>query len=496
MNDLAMRLGRRWQSRPVRFMIDLARFGGRRLYYDNAPEMAAALAYRTIFSLIPVLVLALVLFKAFLGEQGMKNVLADLMEYTGLNRIELRTNMDGSTAPMNPLGDNWFVGPALPSDTAGMPGPVNGGSGGEDGAHDEAQSGSPTRLADTVQQFVERTVERIQELNSGLIAVVGILVLIYAALSLIIQVEQAFNTICRAPSGRSLRTRLTSYTFLLVLGPVFLVGGFFFSRAGVEWLSGLTPGFAAPLNLMARFVITWALLIAAYWLMPNARLKFRSAAAGALLAAALWEGAKSLLAAFVAYLANPDTGGQTAVYGSLALLPIFLTWVYITWLIVLLGFEVTYAVETVASGRHLALEREDKLPIVDPAMAVVIMGALAEGFERGQAMTGEQLAKRCGLAEATTDRVIQQLIKRSFVHRVADAKDADENAYTLARPPESISAADILTAMHDLAGDAPAPANGQVSVLGLLRRSQLEALSTIKLTSLNGTRAAKPGEAG
>ncbi|MBL8746644.1 MAG: hypothetical protein JNK58_09850, partial [Phycisphaerae bacterium] len=78
------------------FFLDLARFGGRRLMHDNAPEMAAALAYRTLFSLIPVLVISLVIFKAFLSEKDMKTALGQLLEYTGIDKIQLSQEDNGA----------------------------------------------------------------------------------------------------------------------------------------------------------------------------------------------------------------------------------------------------------------------------------------------------------------------------------------------------------------------------------------------------------------
>jgi membrane protein len=430
------------------FFIDLARFGGRRLLQDNAPEMAAALAYRTLFSLIPVLVISLIIFKGLLTEKDMKNALTQLMEYTGLDKIQV---VDRPGAP-------------------------------------EAPPAASVRITDTLQEFIDKTVARIQGINFGVITVVGVLVLLYGALSLVIQVEQAFNQICRAPTGRRLRARLTSYFTLLVLGPILLVGGVGVGRTPQTTLTEFSPWIGRPLSLISTFGITWVLLLMAYSWMPNARIRLNAAAIGAFLAAILWEGAKAALAWFVAYLVDPATGGQTAVYGSLALLPIFLMWVYITWLIVLFGFEVTYAVQTVASGRHRFLDRPGETPIIDPAVGVVLMKVLAERFTQGKPCTVEELARRAAVSESVVERVLAHLVAKEFVHKVEQREDADITAYSPARAPDSLTAADILAAMHDLAGEPPSDGQAglaDLSVLRLLRKSQLEALRTLKLTGLN-----------
>lgn len=438
------------------FFIDLARFGGRRLLQDNAPEMAAALAYRTIFSLIPVLVISLVIFKSFLSEANMKDALGQLLDYTGISKIQV-TDTETPATP----------DPALPPESSA--------------AHQE----DATKLADTLQEFINKTVSRIQTINFGVITLVGVLVLIYAALSLVIQVEQAFNQICRAPTGRSIRTRLTSYFTLLVAGPVLLVGGFVLSRTALDWVTqNVSPWIGKPLSIFSTFGITWILLLMAYCWMPNARIRLNSAAIGAFLAAVLWEGAKAALTWFVAYLVNPKTGGQIAVYGSLAILPIFLMWVYITWLIVLFGFEVTYAVQTVASGRHRFLDRQGETPIIDPAVGVVLMKALAGRFNEGKPCSLEEMAKRAAISEAVVERVLAHLVAKGFVHRVEQKSDADESAFVPARSPEAMTAADVLAAMHDLAGEPPPDGQAgpaDLAVLRLLRQSQLEALRTLKI---------------
>jgi membrane protein len=471
------------------FLIDLARFGWTRLINDNAPEMAAALAYRTLFSLIPVLVISLVIFKAFLSEKDMKNALGQLLEYTGIDKIQLSS--DGQDPSKLTLPD-------LATDTPPAEPPANPEA--EPPAEKQPDRDPPaqptleelaedhsTRLSDTLQEFIDKTVSRIQGINFSVITIVGVLVLIYAALSLVIQVEQAFNTICRAPTGRSLRTRLPAYFTLLVAGPILLVGGFVLSRTVVQTLTDISPWIGTPLRIVSTVGITWLLVLLAYWQMPNARIRLQPAAIGAFIAAVLWEGAKAALTWFVAYLVDPKTGGQIAVYGSLALLPIFLMWVYITWLIVLFGFEVTYSVQTVASGRHRFLDRMTDHPIVDPALGVVIMRALSQRFEEGRPCTTEELARRTATSEVIVQRVLQHLIAKGFVHKVEQRKDADEEAYAIARSPELMTAADVLASMHDLAGEPPSDGKvgiADLSVLRLLRKSQLEAMRTLKIAGL------------
>jgi len=447
----------RRSSTLVGFFIDLCRFGTRQLIRHRAPLLAAALAYRTIFSLIPVLVLALVMFKAFLGEEGMRKGMADLLDFAGVSSIQLVGPEDEEEE--TPAGDGELVGP-----------PVEHG----------------IDLSTVIQEFVDKTISRIQGINFGAIAVVGLLLLVYAALSLIIQVEQAFNTICRAPTGRRLAVRLTNYWALLTLGPIFLLGGFFLTGLSRQWLDDLPFMASLPFSLITRLGLTWLILLFAYTRLPNARVTLRPAAVGALVAAVLWEVCKSGLARFATHMTDPSSNSQFAVYGSIALLPLFLLWVYVTWLIVLFGLEVAFAGQMVASGRARVLERMETSSFVDPGVGIVLMKEIADRFESGGAATASELAQRSGLADTVVEQLLHHLARKGLLNRVEP--DADTEAFALARPAERIPAAEVMSALYEIGGDAhsdsrPAGAPDR-ALLDSIRKRQVDALGSSTLAQL------------
>lgn len=450
-------------SAAIRFMIDLARFGGRQLVRHRAPQLAAALSYRTIFSLVPVLVLSLVLFKALMGPEGVREGLENVLRFTGLSEIRLST--DGLDATQLETNDSTVpdaqTGDAIPPSEA-----------------------TTSQLTTKIEEFVDKTVSRIQGLNFGAITLIGALVLIYAALTLIVQVEQAFNVVCRAPSGRRWIARFLTYWALLTLGPALLVGGIIVSNilAGraddlPEWLSWAS----SPLQIITRFGLSWIILILAYTLLPNTRVQFRPAAIGALVAAILWESLKGGLGQFAGQLT--DAGTQFAVYGSLALIPLFLLWIYITWLIVLFGLELTYALQTVSAGRAAALERLDERTLIDPGMAVLLMVALADGFRRGEPTGIGALSSRLGLAESTLEPMLERLRERGLVHRIEHGKDTD--AYTLARSPEQITGGQVVDVVYASSGLAPgSPHSPDNAILKQLRQTRSKALETTTVAQL------------
>jgi len=482
-------------SAAVRFIVDLARFGGRQLIRHRAPQLAAALAYRTIFSLIPILVLSLVVFQAFLGEDEVRSGLKRVLEYTGLSEIRLaeeeaQTETMGPPEAEEPEGGREAQQAPMASDPAEA-GPEAGAGEADSaeagGADAEDQRARSALLAAKIEEFVAGTIERVRSVNFGAVAVVGVLVLIYAALTLIIQVEQAFNLVCRARSGRGMFTRLITYWALLTLGPVFLVGGIVLTGQTTGWLADWPAWLMwanVPLRLIARFGLTWLILVLAYTMLPNSRLGLRSAAVGAVVAAVLWESLKSGLGTFATTLTQSET--QFAVYGSIALVPLFLLWIYVTWLIVLFGLELAAALQTVASGRVAALEQLDEGALVDPAVSVVIARAAAEGFSEGEPVTVHELGERSGLAEVTVARVVEDLVDAGILNYVE--RDGEPQGVTLARPAEKIALSEIIGAVEPSSvRDLPEGTEGRLdddALLARLRSLRAEALEGMTVRDL------------
>ena len=386
-------------ERAILYAAILARQGTRQLVAHRAPQMAAALAYRTIFSLVPILALALVVLNAFYQREGVERLFAKIFEWTGIDEIEVE---------------------------------------GE-------------RVADYLGTYISVAANRVSEINFGVITVVGAALLIYAALSLVIQVETSFNTICRAPRGRKMLIRLTYYWTIITLGSLGLVLSFTIGQ-GYQRLLENMPTWAAwltlPAQLFMRVGVTWLILLIAYRLLPNTRVSAKFAAVGALVAAVLWEAAKSALTWFIVEM----TDGNVQIYGSLAILPLFLLWIYFTWLIVLFGLEVTSAMQwlTREHVRRVTLGHEDPVAF-DPADGVAMLVRVAQGFAAGRAVTLQELSEDAGLPGSALERCVAAFVKEGYLHDVA--QDDDEAAYCLARPPESIAVRQVLASGYEMRGE-------------------------------------------
>lgn len=176
--------------------------------------------------------------------------------------------------------------------------------------------------------------------NASKATAVGIVVLVVSAVMLMLSVESAFNRIWRVPTNRPARTRFMLYWAVLTLVPLLLVA----ALAVTSYVLALPALHSADMELSIRermlgflpFLIEWVMLMAAYVLIPNRRVRIRDAAIGALVAALLFELAKRAFAGYVTSGAN-----YQQVYGALAIVPIFILWIYLSWVLVLLGASLT-----------------------------------------------------------------------------------------------------------------------------------------------------------
>jgi membrane protein len=177
--------------------------------------------------------------------------------------------------------------------------------------------------------------------KTGRLTAVGITFLVITALMLMATIEQAFNDIWRVRNTRKLLYRFLSYWALLTLGPLLIAASLVlttklftalpFSSPSDVTLAGQVLDTVLP--LLTEFVAVLLL----YTVVPNTSVSLRHALVGATFAVLLLELAKALFAAAMKFFIV----AYKIVYGAVAALPIFLLWIYLSWVIILLGAIVT-----------------------------------------------------------------------------------------------------------------------------------------------------------
>lgn len=413
------------EREQVRTTVRVIRLGARGLYRSQLPRMAAALAYRTIFSIIPVFVISLVVFGSLVSDDQVEFGVKRLLDFSGLNQITL-SEPDGGL-------DAGAVGPPRPEPVESAPAP--------------GSNGAPVgRLDQLIGDLVSRVNMSLERVPTASIALISLAVLIYAALSMLVELERSFNSICRAPSGRPWLRRIVLYWTILTLGGVLLAATFSVGDIFLRWTTSLVGGGSKAIASLLGYAVTVGissmLLVLGYLIVPNTRVRFRPAFGGALVAAIIWELGKW---GFRQYL--DFSTGYSNLYGSLALLPLFLLWVYATWLIVLFGLQVAYMTQNFDDLVDDLEQGESGPSIVDPACILLVAGAVARRFGDGKSSFANEIASEIGLPDTLTARMLRRLVELGVVHEV---EQGESRAYALAKPADSIAASEILHAAAEL----------------------------------------------
>ena len=195
-------------------------------------------------------------------------------------------------------------------------------------------------FGDTIDEYLNQFTGKAKQLT-----LTGVAFLVVIALMLMATIENAFNRIWKVGEKRRPLVRFLIYWLLLTLGPI-LVGAGIASTSYLLSLSAvdtLGMGFDLQKRLLSLlpFLTTSVALTLLYMLVPNCYVPLRYAITGGVCAAVLFETAKF---GFGYYVKTVPT--YEAIYGALAVLPIFLIWIYVSWIVVLLGAQLTYSLST------------------------------------------------------------------------------------------------------------------------------------------------------
>jgi len=442
---------------------------------SKLPQMAAALAFRTIFGLIPVVVVGLVALRFFYTDEDIAGVLNRAMDYSGISAIAV---------------DPSEMGPFPEWDPRSQP---------QQGSAETPHATGSTRL----DEWVGDLVNRVSTVNLRAISAIGIIFVIYAAIAMLVEIERAFNQIYRVPIGRSWVRRITQYWTMLTLGTLGLAATFYVGQKFNDWIShtaafsgaqGQETFLIAAVGYFTTVTISTAVLLLLYMSVPNTKVKLWPALAGAFLAALTWEAGKWGFTQYLHYSAF-----YARLYGSIALIPLFLLWVYLTWIIVLVGLQSAYYLQ---HGRFNTVPQPAEMletGIVDASSSLLVMGGLARRFEDGQPASARELAELSGMQEGVARQILSALAEAGLVLRIP-GEDEEEPAYTLARPADRISAEEVLKIGEALAS----PGGGQLSSLAeqmrasrleLVRNRSVAAVLGMPVTAVGDTITATPAEA-
>jgi len=296
------------------------------------------------------------------------------------------------------------------------------------------------------QEFMQKVLDIVDQTNFAALGWIGLAFFVLTAVLLLANVEKSFNRVWGVDKNRSLLRQVANYTSVLVLVPV-LIGAAGALKAQVAINRKI---FEVDVNAwaqnLASFGILWLAIGFLYVFVPNTRVRLRPAFTSSLLTTLVFLGWMQMFTVMQVGVVN-----YNRIYGAFAAVPVFMLWMYVTWVILLLGAEFTFALQN--SDTYQLESAADSASV-----RARILVALMVLRRAGRALAG---ARDCFAAAAfarqTTapirliNSVVAALVKRGYLAQVA-SRDA---GYVLMRAPAAIRIRDLVAEwMHEGGGHA------------------------------------------
>jgi membrane protein len=291
---------------------------------------------------------------------------------------------------------------------------------------------------------LEKIFNYIEKTNFETLGAIGVVMLVYLVIKLLGNIENVFNDIWGVTAHRSMIRKLSDYLSVIVIFPMFvliaatstaaLTSSKFLQILYNEGSIGLLIKF---LLSYSSYLFLWLAFFAIYMFMPNTKVKFSSALIGGIIGGTSWEIVQWAYFHFQVGISN-----YNIIYSTLAALPIFLAWLYLSWLILLFGAELTFAHQMVDTysfgdaGRKLIKKTRDVL-------ALSIVGLIAGNFAEGKKPIGiKHLSDAMGVKPEVIKPVLDNLCEKNIVY----ASEPDK-VYLLSVAPDKLLTLQVLDAV-------------------------------------------------
>jgi membrane protein len=393
-------------------------------YYDDALSLQAmSLTYTTLLSLVPFLAVAFSVLTAFGVDNVIEPLLSELLQ------------------PLGPEGS----------------------------------------------EVTKRIVQFVQNIQVGILGAVGLATLFYTVVSLVSTMEDALNQIWRRPRSRSWGQRFTTYTSIVLVGPVMVFTALALTASAQNyWLIErlfqikVVSALFTVMTQVMPFILLWLVFTFLYKVIPYAHVRLTSAVVGGVTATILWLLASQVFGFFVS-----ASGRYAAIYSSFAIVIVFLIWLYVAWLIFLLGGEIAYFHQHPHAFLREALHvgRGHRF---QEWLALSTLVEITRRYLAGRApWSPTELAAFLGVS--SLGDLVEDLMKAGILLR-----SAEPEGVALARPPESVTIKEILDIVSD--ANLAEVKTGSVIADVLQRRDQAveQALAGTTLASLASHAAPSP----
>jgi membrane protein len=296
----------------------------------------------------------------------------------------------------------------------------------------------------------------IQATSGGYIAGIGLIILIWSAMSLLDQIESSFNHIWQIQASRPWLRKFTDYLAIMIIAPIFLI----LSSSLTVFVSKILPDFIAESSILeffkplvgfliklAPYVLTWIALTVLFIIMPNTKVRFVPAMVSGIIAGTILQ--------ILQWLYIDLQFGITklsAIYGSFAAIPLFIIWVQSSWIILLLGAELAFANQNL-SRFEFESEALNVSSYQKKAMALMIMNTITKNFSMGEKpVSSVTISKTLVIPVRLVMEMLQELTASGLVS-VIHENDYEERFYQPALDINRLSISFILDKLDKKGSD-------------------------------------------
>ncbi|MFW6114664.1 MAG: YihY/virulence factor BrkB family protein [Thermodesulfobacteriota bacterium] len=305
-------------------------------------------------------------------------------------------------------------------------------------------------------RVIEFAKSMLETAKGGLIAGVGVAFLFYLIIKLLGNIEKSFNEIWGVTRARSFFRKISDYVSVLLIAPLLLAmsgSATVFIQTQIEHLMqriSLLGPLSSLILFSLRFLpflVIWILFTFMYTFLPNTKVRMRAALVGGIAAGTIYE---LVQWAYIAFQVGVARHG--AIYGSFAALPLFLIWLHVSWMIVLFGAEISFAIQNVDT-----YELEPDALRVSPSFKRILSLRIAnlcvkDFFNGRKPRNAEEISRVLEIPIRLVNQILFELVRCGVLSEVNAGKEADPR-FQPARNVEVLTLSYVLQALDGLGTD-------------------------------------------
>jgi membrane protein len=304
-----------------------------------------------------------------------------------------------------------------------------------------------------VQQFINLANNTLEQTKGGLIAGIGIVILVLLIIKLLSNIEKSFNDIWGIAHPRPFGRKLSDYLSVLFVAPLLIILSSSITVFVTTKITLITNeiNLLGPVSFIVLFLLKflpylfiWFLFSFMYIFMPNTKVSFKSGILRGIVAGTIYELVQWF---YITFQVGVTKYG--AIYGSFAVLPLFMIWLQISWLIVLFGAEITFAHQHVDTY-ELEPRSLDTSSSLKRLLALGIAHICINNFSRGdKPWNGGEIANALGIPVRLTNQILYDLVRCGILSETI-GEDEKAPLYQPARDIDTLSINFIIQALDEL----------------------------------------------